>query len=309
MRALSPDSLPGRALPCPPAAEIERVVRQALEEDLGPGDVTSEFAVPASARARARLVAKADGVLAGLDAFARAFELCDPDSRVQRLCSDGDRLIPGQEVAVVEGLARGLLAAERTALNLLQRLSGVATRTAEFVALLADRPGVRVLDTRKTTPGLRALEKYAVLCGGGHNHRAGLWDEAMLKENHLALSGHGVLETVKELRAALAPGVRLHCEATNIEEAQDAVRGGADVVLLDNFTPAELTELCVALRALASEVGRDVELEASGGITEETLLAVAESGVDRISVGALTHSAPALDLSLYLEPLAEDSTA
>jgi nicotinate-nucleotide pyrophosphorylase (carboxylating) len=168
---------------------------------------------------------------------------------------------------------------------------------------------VRVLDTRKTTPGLRALEKYAVLCGGGHNHRAGLWDEAMLKENHLALSGRGVLETVQELKATLAPDVRLHCEATTIEEARDAVGGGADVVLLDNFTPAELKPLCTTLRQLAAELDREVELEASGGITEETLRAVAASGVDRISVGALTHSAPALDLSLYLEPLLGDGAA
>ncbi len=306
MRALSPQSPPGHALPGPPAAEVERVVRQALAEDLGPGDVTSELAVPAAARARARLVAKAHGVLAGLDAFVCAFELCDPEVRVQRLCADGERLFPGRAVAVVEGLARGLLAAERTALNLLQRLSGVATRTAGCVALLADLPGVRLFDTRKTTPGLRVLEKYAVLCGGGHNHRAGLWDEALLKENHLALSGRGLLETVRELRAALAPGVRLHCEATNADEARDAVRGGADVVLLDNFTAAELEPLCTALRQLAAELPREVELEASGGITEETLRAVAASGVDRISMGALTHSAPALDLSLYLEPLPAD---
>jgi len=225
--------------------------------------VTSELAIPVEARARARLVAKAQGVLAGLDIFVRTFELCAVNGQVVRLCADGDRLSPGQEVAVIEGSARGLLAAERTALNLLQRLSGVATRTAGFVALLADLPHVRVLDTRKTTPGLRVLEKYAVLCGGGHNHRAGLWDEAMLKENHLALSGRGVLETVAELRAALPPGVRLHCEATNLEEARDAVRGGADVVLLDNFAPAELTRVCTALRRLALELNREVEFEAS----------------------------------------------
>ena len=156
---------------------------------------------------------------------------------------------------------------------------------------------------------MSTLEKYAVLCGGGHNHRAGLWDQAMLKENHLALSGRGVLETVSKLRAGLAPGVRLHCEATNLEEARDAVRGGADVVLLDNFAPAKLEEACTALHQLAGELDREVELEASGGITEKTLRAVAKSGVTRISVGALTHSAPALDLSLYMEPLPADDGA
>lgn len=287
----------------PPAEVIDAAVKVALEEDVGSGDVTSRHAVPAGARARARLVSRATGVLAGLPAFARAFERCDPSARVVLERADGESVRPGELVGVVEGDARALLAAERTALNLLQHLSGVATRTARFVALVAAHPGVRILDTRKTTPGLRALEKYAVRCGGGENHRAGLWDEAMLKENHLALAGRDVESVVADLRRSLAPGVRVTCEARDAAEARAAVRAGADVVLLDNMTPSALAALCPELRALARELGRTVELEASGGMTEDVVAEVAAAGVDRISIGAITHSAPALDLSLYLDPM------
>jgi nicotinate-nucleotide pyrophosphorylase (carboxylating) len=284
------------------------VVLPALEEDRGAGDVTSRVAVPEGAPARARLVAKEAGVLAGLDVFARVFELCDPGAEVRLAAADGDVVEPGREVAVVEGGARALLLAERTALNLLQRLSGCATKTARCVALLRDLPGpggrgVRLLDTRKTTPGLRALEKYAVRCGGGENHRFGLFDEVLLKENHMALAGRPMEQVLGELRAQVGPGVRITAEARDLEEARAAVRGGADVVLLDNMSPEAMGSACEDLRALARELGRELELEASGGVSEDNLRAVAASGVDRVSIGALTHSVAALDLSLSVEPL------
>lgn len=294
-----------RTIPPPPTASIDEVIERALEEDQGSGDVTSLGLVPEHARAVARLVGRADGVLAGLDVFARVFLRCDPHAEVAAASADGEPVTHGAELMRVTGNARALLLAERTALNLLQRLSGVATLTARYVALVADSPGVRLLDTRKTTPGLRHLEKYAVRCGGGDNHRIGLFDQAMIKENHLALAGCEAEDAVRRLREHIGNEMILTAEASNASEAEAAVRGGADVVLLDNMSPAQMAELAPGLRALAEGRGRAVELEASGGITEDTLAEVARSGVDRISIGALTHSAPALDLSLYLDPLPE----
>jgi nicotinate-nucleotide pyrophosphorylase (carboxylating) len=263
-------------------------------------------AVPVVSRARATLVAKRPGVLAGLAVFLRAFELCDPTCRVEALMADGDALHKGARVATIEGSARALLTAERTALNFVQRLSGVATLTARWV-LIAHEAGmqpVRILDTRKTTPGLRTLEKYAVRCGGGENHRYGLFDEVMVKENHIELAGRPIPQVLREVRAAVGVGTRITCEARDEREARAAVEGGADVVLLDNMSPAEMRRLCPLLRAQALAMGGHVvEFEASGGIDESNLRAVATCGVDRISIGALTHSAPALDLSLDLEPL------
>jgi len=283
-------------------------VRIALDEDRGGGDLTSITAVPEKARARARLVAKADGVLAGMNVFARAFVLCDRRAQVVLLFEDGARFHRGDVLARIEGQARALLAAERTALNFVQRLSGTATLTARFVELARaagskSANGVRVLDTRKTTPGLRLLEKYAVRCGGGENHRFGLYDEVMVKENHIELAGRSVEAVLADLRRAVGPSVRITCEARDAKEAFAAVDGGADVVLLDNMSAEALSDLCPTLRARAEERGRRIELEASGGIDERTIAAIAKSGVDRLSIGALTHSAPALDLSLELEPI------
>jgi len=303
MRATSSE-LPRSGLPEPLACDrIDAVLLAALEEDRGSGDVTSRVTVPGTARARARLVARADGVLAGLAVFARAFELADPGARVRLLRADGETVAAGDELATVIGSARGLLLAERTALNFLQRLSGIATATARCVAAAAV-PGARarILDTRKTTPGLRAFEKYAVRCGGGENHRMGLYDEALVKENHLALAGRPIEAVVADLRAD-SPGLRITVEARDAEEARAAVRGGADVVLLDNMTPDELRAIGGELRELAAALGREVELEASGGVTEANVGEIAATGVDRISIGALTHSPRALDLALYLEPL------
>jgi nicotinate-nucleotide pyrophosphorylase (carboxylating) len=278
---------------------LRELVAAALEEDLGEGDLTSSTAVPQGARVTARLVAKAPGVLAGLELFREAFLVCDSAAEVQLLCEDGDGVEVGQEVARIEGDARAVLVAERTALNFLQQLSGVASLTAAYVARAGGR--ARILDTRKTVPFLRVLQKYAVTCGGGENHRFGLYDEAMIKDNHLDLAGVGLEELTRRVRGQLGEGLRITSEARDPAEAEGAVRGGADVVLLDNMTPAELTALVPGLRALAAERGRQVELEASGGVGLEGVEAVSHTGVDRISVGALTHSAPALDLSLLVE--------
>jgi nicotinate-nucleotide pyrophosphorylase (carboxylating) len=296
---------PRRGLPPPLARElVERFVAPELDEDRGSGDVTSLHAVPEKARARAHLVSRSAGVLAGSALFARAFELCDPRARVEFLVQDGARIAAGQELARVEGSARALLTAERTALNFVQRLSGIATLTARFVERAAAGGSARVLDTRKTTPGLRLLEKYAVRCGGGENHRFGLYDEVLVKENHIELAGRPIPELLRGMRQALGPRMRIGCEARDEAEARAAVEGGADVVLLDNLQPAELARLCPLLREQARALGRRIELEASGGIDLESVAAFSKSGVDRVSVGALTHSAPALDLALDLEPLA-----
>jgi nicotinate-nucleotide pyrophosphorylase (carboxylating) len=288
-----------------PVEAIDAVVAAALAEDRGGGDLTAAHAVPEGARALARLVAKSEGVAAGLRVFARAFELCDRSAKVELLCEDGARVRMGDVLARITGSARALLTAERTALNFVQRMSGVATLTARYVALAreAGMDPPRVLDTRKTTPSLRLLEKHAVRCGGGENHRFGLFDEVMVKENHIELSGRPIEAVLADLRAAVGPAVRITCEARDEREALCGVDGGADVVLLDNLPPRELARLVPLLRARAAGRGRALELEASGGIDERTLADVVRSGVDRVSVGALTHSAPALDLSLDLEPL------
>lgn len=310
---MRPTSTPPADLPAPRAGaptplttgEMDAVLRPALAEDLGAVDAARDLsgahAVPAGSRGRARLVAKAAGRVAGLGLFARAFELLDPSARTTFAATDGDAVRTGQELAVVEGDARALLAAERVALNVLQRLSGVATRTAGLVDRAAGR--ARVLDTRKTTPGMRALERYAVRCGGGENHRFGLFDEVMLKENHIDLADRPLEDLIPTVRAQVGPNVRITCEARDEAEAEAAARGGADVVLLDNLSPERMSNVAPRLRAIAADAGRAIELEASGGIDESTMDAVAASGVDRISMGGLTHSVPALDLSLYVEPL------
>jgi nicotinate-nucleotide pyrophosphorylase (carboxylating) len=272
--------------------ELQDVVGRALAEDVGAGDVTTAATVSDSARARALITQKAPGVLYGLDAAEAVFKQLDAGVQFERLAAEGEWREHGP-VAEIEGSARALLTGERTALNFLQRLSGVATMTARAVRAI-EGTGARILDTRKTTPGLRALEKAAVAAGGGTNHRVGLYDEILIKENHAALAG-GVGEAVRKA-AAHAPGVPLEVECRSIAEVDEALAAGARRVLLDNMTPAQLRE------AVAHVDGR-AALEASGGVTLETLREVASTGVQFVSVGALTHSAPALDLSLILEQL------
>jgi nicotinate-nucleotide pyrophosphorylase (carboxylating) len=273
-------------------AELEDVVARALAEDVGDGDLTTLATVPAEARTRATMRQKQPGVLSGLDAAQLVFLRTDPQLSVHRLASEGEWR-EGGEVLRVEGAARAVLTAERTALNLVQQLSGVATTTARYVQAI-EGTGARVLDTRKTTPGLRLLEKAAVRHGGGVNHRIGLWDEILIKNNHVDMAG-GVAIAVERARAAW-PDVPLEVECRDRAEVDAALDAGANRLLLDNMTPD-------ALREIVAAVGDRATLEASGGITLETVRAVAQTGVDFVSVGALTHSAPALDLSLTLEPL------
>ncbi len=272
--------------------DLDALVARALAEDLGPGDVTSVATVPASARARARIRQKAPGVVFGLDAAEAVFRALDPEVELTRLGPEGEWREHGPALAAV-GAARALLGAERTALNLLGRLSGVATLTARYVHAV-EGTGCRILDTRKTTPGLRALEKAAVRAGGGTNHRAGLWDAVLIKENHAALGG-GVGEAVRRARVAL-PGLLVEVECSDLAEVDEALAAGTPRILLDNMGPEEL-------RAAVDRIAGRAETEASGSVDLASVRSIAEAGVDFVSVGALTHSAPALDLSLLLEPL------
>ncbi|MEA2227291.1 MAG: hypothetical protein QOF04_921 [Solirubrobacteraceae bacterium] len=274
------------------AIDLDDIVRRALDEDVGPGDVTTHATVPDGAHARARITQKEPGVVFGLDAAEAVFRRLDPDMHFTRLVAEG-QWREGGPVLEIEGAAGALLTGERTALNLLQRLSGVASMTARYVRAV-EGTGALVLDTRKTTPGLRELEKAAVAAGGGTNHRAGLYDVILIKENHAAMAG-GVARAVEAARAA-APDVPLQVECRDLGEVDAALAAGAPRLLLDNMTPAQLREV-------VARVDGRAELEASGGVTLETIREIAASGVDFVSVGAMTHSAPALDLSLLLEPL------
>jgi nicotinate-nucleotide pyrophosphorylase (carboxylating) len=285
-----------------PPEEVEAVVRRALAEDLGgvvevDQDLTTAACVSGSRRATARLVAREAGVMAGGEIFTATFCLLDSSATVEVLRADGERFERGEMLASVSCQAAALLVAERTALNFSQRLCGVATRTAEFVARAGGK--ARVLDTRKTTPGLRLLERHAVRCGGGENHRFGLSDEVMIKDNHLDLSGRSLEEVVQSARAAVPVSLCVTVEARDVVEARAAIQGGADVVMLDNIEPQEMSAMLEELRALVGE--RPVEFEASGGVNLDTIAVVAACGVDRVSVGALTHSAPAIDLALEVE--------
>jgi nicotinate-nucleotide pyrophosphorylase (carboxylating) len=272
---------------------VQELIDRALAEDLGTGDVTSLAVVPEDATARARIEQKAEGVISGLRVAESVFRRLDPALRWHAHAPEGEWR-EGGLVAEVAGSARWILAGERVALNFLGRLSGIATLTARYVKAV-DGTGARILDTRKTTPGMRALEKQAVLAGGGHNHRVGLFDAMLLKENHEALGG-GVAEATRRALAAAPDGMRVEVECATLEELDEALEAGATSVLLDNMTLDEMRE------AVRRAEGR-AETEASGGVDLETVRAIAETGVDWISVGALTHSAPALDLSLLLDPL------
>ena len=275
-------------------AETRELVARALAEDLGPGDVTAEAVVPEDTRGRATITQKEPGVLFGLDVAIEVFRQTGAGELEDRAQEREWRDEVPVVVASVEGPARALLAAERTALNLVCHLSGVATLTARFVRGV-EGTGARILDTRKTTPGLRALEKGAVAAGGGTNHRMGLYDAILIKENHAALAG-GVGEAIRRAREA-KPDLPVEVECRDLDEVREAVEADADRLLLDNMTPAQLQEAVSAARG-----GGDApELEASGGVTLETVTEIAASGVDYVSVGALTHSAPALDLSMTIE--------
>lgn len=275
---------------------IQRAVRLALAEDVGTGDVTTLAAVPASARATASMRAREALVVAGLTVTEAAFRELSADVNCERKREDGQPVKAGETLLKLEGPAQALLTAERVALNFVQRLSGIATLTSRFVEAVKGT-GAQILDTRKTTPGWRNLEKYAVSCGGGRNHRIGLYDMVLLKDNHLAALRK---EKPNAIAAAVArareryPHLKIEVEADTLEQVAQAVNAGADFVLLDNMSPAELKE------GVAKCKGK-CKTEASGGVTLESVRAIAETGVDFISVGALTHSAPAVDIGLDFE--------
>jgi nicotinate-nucleotide pyrophosphorylase (carboxylating) len=277
-----------------PPPEVLSMIDLALAEDVGPGDWTTLWTVPAAGLARGRIVAKADGVIAGTG-VARAVSLrVDPALETDFPVADGTAVRRGLEIARIQGSARSILTAERVALNFLQRLSGVATTTRAFVDAVAGT-GVRILDTRKTTPGLRRLEKEAVVAGGGVNHRSGLHDMVLIKENHIRAAG-GIEAAVGAVRKQNQLGLLVAVETTTIAEVGDALRAGVDRILFDNMPAQLLREALDSVRA----AGVAVETEASGGVSLATVREIAGTGVDFVSVGALTHSAPALDLTLLI---------
>jgi len=286
--------VPSLAFGSVPSQAWEAIVDLALAEDIGTGDVTTLATVPAEARATGEMIAKAEGVIAGLGVAGAVFARVDARVRFVPRVADGARVAPGTVIAEVAGPGRGILTGERVALNLVQRLSGVATLTATYVEAVTGTKA-RIVDTRKTTPGLRALEKAAVRAGGGHNHRFGLADGVLIKDNHLASVGgpRRVARAVERAREASPHTLRIEVEVTTLAEVEEALAARADVILLDNMDVATMRQ------AVALINGRAL-VEASGGITLATVRAVAETGVDLISVGALTHSAPALDISLEL---------
>ena len=269
-----------------------RLIDLALAEDRGPGDWTTRWIVSARTKARAEIVAKQEGVVAGLSLASAVFLRLDPRVEFEAAVSDGDRIQPDQVICTIAGPARAILTGERTALNFLQRLSGVATATRRYVDAIAGTR-TRILDTRKTTPAWRILEKGAVRAGGGENHRVGLFDMVLIKENHAAIAG-GIAEAVRRVRDANTKGLRIEVEARDLEEVRQALDARVDRVLLDNMDTQTIREAVRMVRKRAT----GVEIEASGNMTLDRVREVAEAGVDYISVGAITHSATALDLSL-----------
>ena len=272
---------------------LDRIIRFALEEDLGPGDLTTEAVVNPAALGRASLIAREELVLAGLFVFKRVFAEVSPEIGFEEFFKDGELVPSGVRVCLVSGPLSQILIGERTALNFLQRMSGIATLTRQYVEKLGDS-GPRVLDTRKTAPGLRYLDKYAVRAGGGFNHRFGLFDGVLIKDNHIAAAG-SVAGAVKLARENSSHTVKIEVEVEDLTGVEEALKAGADTILLDNMSPKQLSE------AVAIVKGRAL-VEASGGITLKTIEAVGKTGVDLVSVGALTHSARAADFSLEIVP-------
>ena len=269
-------------------------IAAALKEDIGDGDVTTDFFVPETLHATGRIIVREKAIVAGIGSAAEAFRQVDPLTDIQTNCRDGDDVAAGDVIIEVRGLARSILKAERVALNFLQRLSGIATLTREFVNAIGDHPA-KILDTRKTTPGLRALEKAAVVAGGGSNHRFGLYDMVLVKDNHLAtIRGlSSFADQIRQLRQE-RPNIRIEVEADGLEQARAFIETpGIDVILLDNMTPAQIRE-AVALRR------NNIQFEASGGITLKNVKRVAATGVDYISIGALTNAARAIDIALEM---------
>ena len=274
-----------------PESVVREIVERALAEDVGTGDITTAALVEAGRRCRAEILAKAEGVVAGLAVAEATFHAVDPAISFEHAVRDGDRVQAGTVVARLAGEVAPILTAERTALNFLQRMSGIATLAAQYAAAV-EGTRARVLDTRKTAPGLRALDKYAVRAGGAGNHRMGLFDGVLIKDNHIRAAG-GIAKAVERAREGAHDPVKVEVEAQSLSEVEAALSAGADVIMLDNMNVAEA-------RAAVELIGGRAKTEASGGVTLQTVRELAECGVDYISVGALTHSAPALDLSLEI---------
>lgn len=270
---------------------LKTIVKAALAEDVGSGDITTQLTVPAETRACGVIVCKQDAVVAGIPVVEAVFRAADPELDITITKCDGDRAHSGEQLACISGAARSLLTGERVALNFLQRMSGIATLTAAYVELVAGTKA-RIVDTRKTTPGLRELEKYAVTVGGGHNHRFGLSDGILIKDNHIAVAG-GVVAAVKAAKAGAPHTLKIEVEVDTINQLDEAISAGADAVLLDNMSVETLRE------AVELAAGR-VLLEASGGVSETNVRQIAETGVDLVSVGALTHSPKAVDISMEI---------
>lgn len=273
--------------------QVLEIITRALAEDIGSGDITSDWTIPPDLHLKGDLVAKQVGVIAGLEVAALAFAAVDPGVQFTPLASDGDRVTRGTVVARVVGPARSILTAERTALNFLQRMSGIATDTRRFVDAVAGTRAV-ILDTRKTCPGLRLLDKWAVRLGGGQNHRTGLYDMVLIKDNHIAAAG-GITQAVRKARERVPRGILIEVEVKSLAELDEALALGVDRIMLDNMSLDDIRE------AVRRTQGR-VKLEVSGGVTLSTVTKIAATGVDYISVGALTHSPQALDISLELYP-------
>jgi nicotinate-nucleotide pyrophosphorylase (carboxylating) len=273
---------------------LDDLIKRSLEEDIGYGDITTMSVVPAEQNSEGLFIAKAEGVIAGLEVARTVFARLDPQAVFTKLTADGDLVTSGTVIARVRGRSRALLSGERTALNFMQRLSGIATQTHQLTGMIKDYPA-QLLDTRKTTPGLRVLEKYAVAVGGGRNHRFGLYDGVMIKDNHIIAAG-GIKQAVAMARARVPHTLKIEVEVENLDQLQEALEAGADIIMLDNMAPAIMRE------AVTIAAGRAL-LEASGGIKAANLIEIAQTGVDFISMGALTHSAPNLDISFDLQQI------
>lgn len=271
---------------------VDNLIKTALLEDINYCDVTTDYLIPAEQMGKGKLVAKAEGILCGVEVAARVFELIDSDIKIEILIKDGESVKYGDEIMRLEGRTASLLKGERTALNLIQHMSGIAT-AANQATKLVEGTNASIADTRKTLPGMRPLQKYAVMTGGAKNHRYNLSDAAMLKDNHIDAAG-GITAAVTTLRKKIGHMTKIEVETRNLDELKEALAVGADIIMLDNMSPELMKE------AVEITNGRAV-LEASGGITNETLRAVAESGVDIISIGALTHSVKAFDISMYIK--------
>jgi len=284
--------LPALASDMKKSTGVRELIIKALDEDIGPGDVTAQSVLAGNEKGNARAVAKSALVVAGLEVFSEVFDYVEGPIEVNALCNDGDCIGPGDVIARISGNLKGILMAERVALNFIQRMSGIATLTSAFVDKVAGT-GVRILDTRKTTPGLRILEKYAVKIGGGVNHRFGLYGGAMIKENHIAAAG-GISEAVTRVKNQIPPTLKIEVEVKNLSEVKEALCAGVDIVMLDNMDVAEMIEA-------VQVIGTQALVEASGNVSLDNVREIAETGVDFISVGSLTHSAPAADISLLVD--------